>query len=263
VQIHNGYIYKKAMKVPLTTARESFFYSEKIEDIPKAVLACTLFGNRYFAHWMTDDVTLFLAAQQLGKPIRTSQTLTTHQIQYSTLLDIYETQVTNARCQELILINDFGQNKFKRERYEYIRSKLKSLSPLQSVKGVMLLRGHSGVSRYLINENEVAQFLDNQGFTIIDPEKLSAKEIVSQTIGAKIGVGVEGSQLVHGLFTMEEQGGLLTLQPPYRFGNLFKDYTDCLGLRYSFVVGTQIANGFKIDIEELARTLDKLNSSLL
>lgn len=263
VQIHSGYVYKRAMKFPLTTAKESFLNLGEIENIPEAALACTLCGNRYFGHWMTDDLSLTLAAQQLAKAVRTSQKLSNHQVEYSNLFDIYSTPVTKAQFKELIIIEDFGQNKFKHERYKYIRSKLKEISSFQASQGVMLLRGNSGNQRSLLNENEVAEFLSDQGFTIVDPEKTSAREIVLQTLEAKIIVGVEGSQLVHGLFTIGEEGVMLTLQPPYRFNNVYKDYTDCLGLKYSFVVGKQVVNGFKVSIEDLARTLDKINSSLV
>jgi Glycosyltransferase 61 len=257
VQIYSGYLYKRALKFPLTTAKETLFGAGKVENIPNAVLACTLDGNRYFGHWMTDDLTLTLAAQQLAKAIRTSQKLTVHQAEYKDLFDIHATSVTKAQCKELTIIEDFGQNKFKRERYEYMRSKLKEISPFQAGQGVMLLRGKSGVERSLLNENEIADFLRAQGFTIIDPQNMSAREIARQTLGAKIVVGVEGSQLMHGLFTLGEEGTMLMLQPPYRFNNIYKDYTDCLGLKYSFVVGKQVANGFEINTEALARTIDK------
>jgi capsular polysaccharide biosynthesis protein len=261
VQIRNGYAYKRAVKLPLTTAKESFFNSSETQTIPEAALACTLSGNRYFGHWMTDDVTLTLAAQQLATPVRAAQKPTRHQVEYSQLLNVSSTPVLNARFEELIIIQDFGQNKFKRERYEYIQSQLKQL-PSHSCQGVMLLRGSLGNQRSLLNENKVAEFLSAQGFTIIDSEKTPAREIVRQTRGTKIVVGVEGSQLVHGLFTMADGGVVLTLQPPYRFNNVHKDYADCLGLRYSFVVGKQVGHGFEINIEDLARTLDKINSTL-
>jgi len=261
VIIYDGYVYKRAMKSPLTTAKESLLGSGELENIPEAALACTFIGNRYFGHWLTDDLPLTLAAQQLAKAVRTAQRLTDHQQEYSNFLGIHSTPVNKARFKELSFIEDFGQNEYKRERYEYIRSKFKNISSHQAVQGVMLLRGSSGVQRLLVNENDIAEFLRNQGFTIIDPQKLSAREIVLQTLGAKIVVGVEGSQLVHGLFTPSELGVMLTLQSPYRFNNVFKDYTDCLGLKYSFVVGKQVSNGFEISIEDLARTLDLISSN--
>ncbi len=114
-----------------------------------------------------------------------------------------------------------------------------------------------------VNEDEVAEFLKNQGFAIINPSRISASEIVRQTLGAKLIVGVEGSQLTHGLFSMADDGTLLTLQPPYRFNNVYKDYTDCLGMKYAFVVGKEVADGFEINLEDLARTLDKIENHQL
>ncbi|BAS58169.1 hypothetical protein NIES2135_24450 [Leptolyngbya boryana NIES-2135] len=260
VTIYDGYMYKGAMKYPLTTAKESFFRSGELENIPEAALACTFVGNLYFGHWVRDDLTLTLAAQQFAQAVRTAQKLTNHQQEYSHLLNIHSTPVSKARIKELTIFEDFGQNQYKRERYEYIRSKFSSLSSHQTVEGVMLLRGNPRVQRLLVNENQIAEFLRNQGFIIVDPEKTSATEIVRQTLGAKIVVGVEGSQLAHGLFTLRESGAILTLQPPYRFNNVYKECADCLGLKYSFVVGKQVANGFEISLEDLARTLDMISA---
>ena len=212
---------------------------------------------------MTDDVILALAARQLATPVRTSQTLTPNQIEYSNIFEINSIPVTQAKFKELIILEDYGQNQYKRERYEYIRAKLKPLGSSPASPGVMLLRGKSGISRYLVNENEVAEFLRNQGFTIIDPEKTPAREIARQAVGTKIIVGVEGSQLANGFVTVAEDGVILTLQPPYRFNNVYKGRADCLGLKYAFVVGKETANGFEINVEDLARTLDEINSRLV
>lgn len=259
-QILNGYVYKGAMKYTLTTTKESLLDLSATTYISKAALASTFCGTRYFLHWMTDDLTLTLAARQLAKAVTINRNLTDHQVEYCNLFDIHTTPVTRLKCGELIIIDDVGQNRFKCERYEYLRSQLKNLEPLQPSQGVMLLRGTTGVQRLLVNENEIAEFLKSWGFTIIDPSKLSATEIVRRALGAKIVVGVEGSQLAHGLFSVADGGIILTLQPPYRFNNLYKDYTDCLGMRYAFVVGKQVSSGFKIELEDLARTLDKLES---
>ena len=256
VMMHGGYVYKNAMKYTLLLQKESLIAWGGVERIAEAAIGCTFVGNRYFGHWLTDNLTLTLAAQRLAMAVRPSQPLTNHQQEYSDYLDIYCTPIKNARFKELIIIDDYGQNQYKYERYESIRSKFKETSTYQSVPGVMLLRGSSGVKRILVNENEVAEFLRNQGFIIIDPQKMSVRDIIAKTLGANVVVSVEGSQLIHGLFTLSPSGTMLTLQPPYRFNNVFKDYTDCLGLKYAFVVGQQVTNGFEISIEDLARTLD-------
>jgi capsular polysaccharide biosynthesis protein len=258
--ILNGYVYKGPMKHTLVMTKESLFNSSVTDYIPKAALASTFSGIRYFGHWMTDDLTLALAAQQLAKPVAVARELTEHQVEYRDLFEIHTIPVTQVKCGELIIIDDVGQNRFKRERYEYMRSQLKKFGLVQSHRGVMFLRGTSGVQRFLINEDEVAEFLKDRGFAIINPSRMSATEIVRQTLGAKVIVGVEGSQLTHGLFSMADDGTILTLQPPYRFNNVYKDYTDCLGMKYAFVIGKEVSDGFEINLDDLARTLDKIEN---
>jgi capsular polysaccharide biosynthesis protein len=258
--ILNGYVYKGPMRHTLVTTKESLFNSSVTEYIPKAALASTFTGIRYFGHWLTDDLTLALAAQQMATAVTVERKLTEHQVEYSNLFEIDTVPVTQAKCSELIIIDDVGQNRFKRERYEYMRLQLKKLGLVQPHRGVMFVRGTSGVQRLLVNEDEVAEFLKVRGFAIINPSRKSATEIARQTLGAKVIVGVEGSQLTHGLFSMADDGTILTLQPPYRFNNIYKDYTDCLGMKYAFVIGKEVSDGFEINLDDLARTVDKIEN---
>ena len=69
-------------------------------------------------------------------------------------------------------------------------------------------------------------------------------------------VGVEGSHLLHGLWTIAERGAMLVLQPPFRFNNVGKNYTDCLGQRYAFVIGHPQEGGFVIQLDEFKTVLD-------
>lgn len=254
----NGHMYKGGMKHALVTTKKSLLSSSLTDYIPKAAIACTACGNRYFGHWMTDDLTLTLAARQLAEPITVARKPYSHEPEYLHLFGIQARALAQAKCSELIIIEDIGQNKFKRERYDFLRSRLKMLEPVHQSYGVMIRRGASGVNRVLINEAEIEEFLATQGFTIIDPQSLSVTEIVRQALGAKVVVGVEGSHLLHGFFCMADRGTILTLQPPYRFNNSLKDYTDCLDMRYGFVVGKPVPGGFMIELEDLARTLDKI-----
>ncbi len=259
-QILDGYLYKGAMKHMLVNTKESLFGPRVTDYLPKAALACTVYGNRFFGHWMTDDLTLTLAAQQLAEAIAVTRKPYVHEPEYRRLFGIQARTFTRVQCDELIMINDFGQNRFKRERYEFLRSRLKVLEPLRKSYGIMLRRGTLGVQRMLTNEADLEQFLKTQGFTIIDPERLSAEEIVRQVLGAKVVVGIEGSHMLHGVFSMADRGTLCILQPPYRFNNVLKDYTDCLDMRYAFVVGKHVPKGFMIELEDLARLLNQIET---
>ncbi|MDX2230039.1 MAG: glycosyltransferase family 61 protein [Leptolyngbyaceae cyanobacterium bins.349] len=274
VHIRQGYVYKAAMRLRFTTQPDHLFAWDKTALIPDAAFACSDMGYRYFAHSLLDDLPLTLAAQQIAEPITTNYLPTLHQAQYQDLFEIHARPVQQAFCQRFTLIDDVGQNEFKRDRYQLMRSKLmrsklmhsklQAIPSKQPPRGVLLLRGKSGVKRLLVNEQEVAAFLRDQGFVCLNVETLSAQEIVQQSLGASIVVGVEGSQLVHGLLTMADGGALITLQPPYRFNNPYKDYIDCFdtGIRYGFVVGQAAPDGFEIDLHDLARTLERVDQVL-
>lgn len=76
---------------------------------------------------------------------------------------------------------------------------------------------------------------------------------------AKLVVGVEGSHLIHAMVTIAEGGTLLVLQPPNRFNNPLKDYTDCLGMNYAFLTGHAVEDGFEVDLDQLARLLEQID----
>jgi hypothetical protein len=88
------------------------------------------------------------------------------------------------------------------------------------------------------------------------------QEIVDHLAGARVVMGVEGSHLCHALYAMAEGGGLCVLQPPNRFTCINKDFADCLGLRYAFLTGTEAAAGFRVEVKDLNRLLDKLERQL-
>lgn len=257
----HGYVYKGGMKNTLVATKEPIVGLDETQYMPQAALACTYCGNRFFGHFLRDDFPLTLAAQQLATAITTVRKAYQHEYEYRQLLDIKPNEFKQVRCGELIIIDDIAFNRFKRQRLETIRSRLKkALQPIHSSHGVMLRRGASGTSRVMTNENEVEKFLETRGFTIIDPTRMSAIEILRRALGAKIVIGNEGSQMNHGMLAMADHGAVFTLQPPYRFNNIFKEYTDCLDMKYAFVVGQKVEGGFKIKIEDLARTMDKVET---
>lgn len=259
----SGYVYKGPMKHTLVSEKEKWVGNEKTDFIEKAALACTYAGNRWFSHWMTDNnLTLELAAKELAEPIICEHKHYNHAADYGNFFELETPQTfQQVRCGKLIIIDDVPQNDYKRERYNLLRNRLKKVGGDRSGHGVMILRGTSGERRLLVNESEVAQYLADRGFTIIDPQRMSVKEIVSSIQGAKIVVGVEGSTMAHSFFSIADGGTIFTLQPPDRFVALYKEYADCIGLHFAYVVGYPAPQGFTINLDELGKTLDLIERS--
>jgi hypothetical protein len=261
-ELLNGNLYKGAVRYPLTKQAQRLFEFKRTESITEAALASTYYGSFYFGHWLTDDLSLCLAAQSWGTPVIPERPAYSHESGYRELTNIQPNSVASAYFQQLIIFDDFGQNSFKRTRYEEIRSRLSKIPAINAGGKVLIRRGQQGAARVLTNAAEIEQLLVAQGFYIVDPEQSTVQEIVAATQGARLVVGLEGSHLLHCIYTMAQNGGLCVLQPPFRFNNVLKNYADGVGISYGFVIGQANENGFSINPDDLLHILAKIDSAL-
>jgi Glycosyltransferase 61 len=256
----DGSLYAGAWRWQLARGRTPFYWRGDCVVETSAALACTFYGSFYFGHWMRDDLSLALAAAEIDKPVITSRTAFRHEPGYRELLDAHP--LTCAACvfDRIVLIEDFSQNSSKRRRYEELRARLAARIPEAACRRVYLRRGTMGAlePRTLLNGAQIESFLVARGFVIVDPDRLSSEELCRQLRGARIVVAVEGSHLAHAIYAMAADGVICALQPPHRFNNIYKDYADCAGMRYAFVVGTAADCGFAIGVDDLMRTLEKI-----
>ena len=259
VSLRDGFLLKgpwshRLLKDPQRSPRNT-----PVLSVPEASIGCTFFGNVYFAHWITDDLTLHLAAQEFAPPIAAHRKLYHHEPGYRALFGIEPAVAPRAHIERFTMLDDFGQNAYKAERYSTLRNRLRHACPTPGANPrIYLRRGTHGAPRTLVNTTEVEAWLASQGFLILDPDTQSPEEIARLASGAQIAISVEGSHMIHGFMHLAENGVLCQIQPPYRFNNLFKDYTDCLGMRYAFVVGLPVEGGFTLPLDELKRFLDRV-----
>lgn len=220
-------------------------------------LACSLYGNMFFGHWLLDDTTLTLAAASLDHPVMVVRPAYRHESGYRRLLDVAARGCTTGVFERLFVFDDVGQNSYRKRRHQELRARLRSRFPQAGAGRVYIRRGALGArqSRSLVNDTQVEEFLTSEGFKVIDPDGMSAEEIARDLMGAKLVIGTEGSHLAHAVYTMADDAVLCVLQPPYQFNNIFKDYTDCLEMRYAFVTGAPAEGGFTLGTDDIARTL--------
>jgi hypothetical protein len=226
----------------------------------RAVLGCTYFGNMFFGHFWTDDVPLMQLGSEIAQPVRTARPLTPHQVDLLRLIDLKPLLSSSALFDELVVLEDPAQTPSKEKRYRKIRETFaRSFARPDPPRGVFLFRGTSGAARSLVNEEEVAEALRPLGVVPVRPEGMTLAELSRAIWGARLIVGVEGSQLLHGLYNAAEGASFLALVPPMRFGNIIKNYTDCLNMKYGFVVGEPNGGStFSVPIDEVLRVIDLL-----
>jgi len=226
-------------------------------EIDRGALFCTASGNKYFGQWLMDDCVTYSMASAEGVPVTTAQPVNTHTPDYENWLGMKPARLQSAYFRELVMFDDFGQNRHKHLRFRAMSDQLLSHVNPKPHPGVFILRGGTGELRLLHNEMQLAEHLrDRRGFRILDPSKTDVQTIVSTCAGARTVVGVEGSGLMHGILALQPGGSVLTLQPPDRFVRVYKDLTDRDLQYFGFVVGQAQGKGFLIDPVEVERTLD-------
>ena len=257
----DGNLYSYKASLPIVGRKSLLRDKVAGRHYTRAALASSAYGVRFFGHWMLDDLPRLLAAREISTPVSVAPKPTATQTQYTELLGLASDQVLNASFDSIIVIDDVGQNDYKRERYARLRA-LAVGQPLdRRGPGVMLMRGTTGTRRILVNEGEVADMARSRGMQVIEPAARPAHEVVEACRDASIILGVEGSQLSNGLLFMSRLGAVAVIQPPQRFVMVLKDTCDCIGLRYAFVVGDPVnATDFQVDVGELERILDRLKA---
>jgi capsular polysaccharide biosynthesis protein len=230
----------------------------------RAVCGSTFVGSFYFGHWLSDDLPLMLEAERHGGPvIATARTPYMHEPEYLELLGLQSQPLVRARFDRLIWMDNVAQNSRRAQQYRELRRRIRqSTSPVEG-RRVMLHRGRTGASRVLANEEELEAMLAKRGFEIVDPTKSTARQIAEACAGARIALGVEGSQLTHAFLAMADRAAIVAMIPPYRYINHFKDLIDCIGtMRYGSITGTAVEDGFRIDPDELLHLLDRVETAL-
>ncbi|MGB7602757.1 MAG: glycosyltransferase family 61 protein, partial [Candidatus Sulfotelmatobacter sp.] len=263
IHLLRGCLYAGPCKHQLLERRESSTREEEPRAEKSGALACTQYGNMFFGHWLLDDLSLHLAAERLDRPVVVARPAYRHEPGYRGLLNVEGHPCAAGVFEQLLVLEDYGQNSHRRRRHQELRARLRSRVPDGGADRVYIRRGVLGARqrRALANGGEVEQFLTSQRIKVIDPDGMSSAEIARELLGAKLVIGTEGSHLAHALYAMREGAVLCVLQPPDRFNNIFKDYTDCLDMRYAFVTGAPAEGGFSIDTDNLARALDRIGTT--
>lgn len=257
----DGALYKHRFKHGISLRPNHISSAGSLQCIDEAgVLAQSWLGSKFFGHWLKDDVPLAMLASTLGKPVGVRRNLTLPQKAYEAAFGIEAIEMlpTRAFIRRITVLSDAYYNSGKIERWRRMRDMLAQSRKGPAPKGIMLLRGGTGESRFLMNEMEIARRLEAMGFYVVSPADVDVKAYVSLASGADLVVGVEGSQLANGLFCLNPRGGMLVLQPPFRFNNVYKDACDVMGLRYGFVIGDSRPGGFYLDPSRVEYAVERM-----
>lgn len=255
----DGTVYAQGYMEHLHTRKRRTPFPSDMTEVTRATMHESWLGNRWFGNWLLDDLTTYPLAEAEAPVVTSQAPRKGHAPDYEARLEIKAQPIGDTHFQELVVFDDRFNNGGRVARAAQIRQRLVPNPPAQQHPGVFLLRGRSGDLRHLRNEPELAEWAENKlGFQVLDPEKSSMEDLVHACSGAKVVMGVEGSQLCHGIAAMPEGATLVTLQPPDRVTTALKQMTDRWQLHFAMLPGIGNALAFHINQSEIAQILEKI-----
>ncbi|MHA7873465.1 MAG: glycosyltransferase 61 family protein [Hyphococcus sp.] len=227
-------------------------------------LSSSYSGIQYFGHWLRDDMTTKLLAEQFAQPFCVRIPDWPDPKYYLGVLDASWPVVDWANLDEIIFFLDFSQNTNKVARYRDMRRRLRqNVTPTHTGHRVYLRRGDTGaIKRIISNETELSDALAREGFLIVDITRDPIETIVETLLDARIVVTIEGSQGDHALYTMADKAGFLAIMPPNMLNNTPKDWTSALGMQYGVVIGEADGEAFKVNPRDVLTIAERLDHAL-
>lgn len=267
VLVADGCIYAPWAVSVITKEKRRALLSGPVEEIDEAQLVTTHCGSIFFGDWLMVDVPIELLSLQRGlRPLSIANRVYGHEPEYRQRFAFAPpTRPSSiARAASLWIVNDNGMTDGRVERYQTLRSRVRS-PEADGPSRVFIDRGANwGVPRGLANRDEVTQALAGRGFETIHPELMSVDELSKALSSAEFCVGVEGSALTHATMMLPPGACIVAIQPDDRFTSGIKWFADAVGMRYGFLVGERQSSDAQIHVElkRLHATLDLAERAL-
>jgi hypothetical protein len=236
---------------------------DRHDSFDEAQLCTHPAARDFFGHWLQDAMCLELLAKSRGlTPLSFKTKKWLHEPGYRDLLMMPETSTSLAKVATLWLTDDRAFNAGWSRRFKELRSRARRKVGSEGPSRLFISRGAGGSARDLQNKDEITNLLTKHGFTIIEPEQLTAEEVIGALGNAKLIVSVEGSNLIHAQLGLPEGSAMVVIQPPRQFNAYHKVIADIVGLRFAFVVADEADGSFSVDPARLMRTIDLAEAAI-
>lgn len=223
-----------------------------------AALCSTMVSERFFGHWLRDQLPHEILAADLAlAPVALPGTKRANEDEYRSLTKLEAFKPGPSLFRDLWIFDDHQITDHRVARIQRLRDLIRGSVAGSGKDIVYVARGQGGVGRTLANEAELAEALQAQGIAVLYPEELPVREIISTLKDAKVVIGPEGSAIAHALCAMPEGSTLIQIQPPFQFNMHYRIYTEALDIAFGVVIGDHVEEGrYAIDIERVMRTID-------
>ncbi|MBS0482816.1 MAG: glycosyltransferase family 61 protein [Proteobacteria bacterium] len=233
--IADGSILIAASFARVRTEPSRWMLRGEMPEIDEALFASTFVSERYFAHWLLDQLSAeLLSEDQQLTPLALAGNSRPNEPGYRDILAMHPARVTQARVKRLWWPEDWDYTDNRFARIERMRARLADKVEPGPDRRVYIARGQLAVGRNLVNEASVCEALANDGFTIIEPEQMAPLEITRALRGAQIVVGAEGSAFSHAVLAAPAGARFVQIMGPRDFN--LNSRLRCAGLGFTLCI---------------------------
>ncbi|MCZ6898681.1 MAG: glycosyltransferase family 61 protein [Bacteroidetes bacterium] len=232
--------------------------------IKKPCLLPVHYWHFNYHHWLIECLPRFQPALDLPEladcPIIVPQTLSPWQRESLKLMGIPSSRLMPFDGQDWRLKNLYFPSigDFSPHQINWVRGKLlKGLEGYNKETGGLFYISRSDANhRKVVNEEEVADFLENLGFQVLTLTGMPLSEQLELFASAKVVIGPHGAGLTN-MLVAPAKSTLVELMPDDEVNHCFWLLTNALKQDYTFVVGKKISpdRDFEIPIRGLEKVL--------
>lgn len=252
---------------PLEKAKR-FYNSKDMISYSEAAFSSMRISTVFFGHWLHEELMLIDYLQGRGDIVTTSP-MTPQKEEIKGLFNLQFNATPYAHIRSANMFEGWQHSSIYVEVLKKYKEKISFFSSdkkkINRPSVVYLKRGESAAKRNLTNENELLDSLSKDyDIKAYVAESTPIKQLYSEIYSADIILGVEGSQLAHGIIAGKPGAVLVCIQPPARFYNPFKNYCSDANIKYAFFVAEpdEKNDSFWINTERLKYFMNKVEHHL-
>jgi capsular polysaccharide biosynthesis protein len=213
---------------------------------------------RYFGHWVTDAIPTAFLDPDMGAVWMPPDISWTHAEGYLATYGLAPLDAPLVHADELVVYQDFGQGSLKRQRYDALRSLLRSRFAVGDAEDLVFLRrGSTGFRRAIADEEHLIDALMACNWRVVDIGTSTFEDIQRALCRARVVVSMDGSHLTHAQMSLLPGSVLVLLLPHDRFTSVHVGYAQANRLSAGVVVlqGSK-EDGYVVNLDEILRTVE-------
>lgn len=234
------------------------FLIKPLANIEDALYPMSFVSRKYFGHFLTDACATALLAQPGQALLIDDNKDWPHAAEYISAFNLKPAMPMPSFVQRLTFCSDLSEGTNKRTRYDELRRRIAlSYGPRGTpTEAIYLRRGRTGAARLIADEDRLADELAARGYKIVTLEGATAADLAGQLRNARRVLSIEGSHISHVYYLAPPGVDLCVLMPNDRTVFVHRGISHSFGGRFGFVVCRRAGDAYRLDLDQVLRTLD-------